>query len=142
MGVDPEDVMNNLQRKAVAMAPLMKVSYFALMVALSLSTWVWIQEGRQPSITIWVIRVAPLLIFVRGVLREDLRTLAWLCFVVLLYFVMAVTESMSPFALWINYVELALTVIIFISATLFIRWRGRYLAAQRRAGETDNEQGE
>ncbi|GAB3370912.1 DUF2069 domain-containing protein [Spongiibacter taiwanensis] len=130
--------MTELNEKAKAISPLMKISYFALMVALSLSTWVWVQEGRQPSITIWVIRILPLLIFVRGVLREDLRTLAWLCFVVLLYFVMAVTESMSPFALWINYVELALTVVIFCSATLFIRWRGRYLAAQRREGEVAN----
>lgn len=133
--------MTELNEKAKAISPLMKISYFALMVALSLSTWVWVQEGRQPSITIWVIRTLPLLIFVRGVLREDLRTLAWLCFVVLLYFVMAVTESMSPFALWINYVELALTVVIFCSATLFIRWRGRHLAALRREGEVANGEG-
>lgn len=117
--------MSTLESKAVRIAPLMKFSYFALILALSLSTWVWVQEGRVPSITIWLIRIVPLLIFVKGVMAEDLRSLAWLCFVVLLYFVMAVTESMSPFALWINYFELALTVIFFCSATIFIRWRGR-----------------
>lgn len=112
---------------------LMKICYVSLILALSLSTWVWVQEGRQPSVTIWIIRILPLLIFAGGVFKEQLRTIAWLCFAVLLYFVMAVTESMSPFALWINHVELALTVLLFCSATFFIRWRGR----SRRQSSTD-----
>lgn len=134
--------MSSMHARARVASLIMKSSYVGLLIALSLSTWVWVQEGRQPSIAIWLIRLVPLLIFVSGLWKENLRSIAWLCFVVLMYFVMAVTESMSPFVVWVNYVELALTVLLFCSATLFIRWhaRSRIAALQADSGEINNGQ--
>ena len=132
--------MSSMHARARVAAFIMKFSYFGLLIALTLSTWVWVQEGRQPSVTIWLIRLIPLAIFVSGLWKENLRSIAWLCFVVLLYFVMAVTESMSPFALWINYVELAMTVLLFCSATIFIRWHARSRIAAAAVNESGEQQ--
>lgn len=125
--------MTGLQKKARLSGAVMKISYLSLLVALSLSTWVWVQEGRQPSITIWIIRLLPLAVFAYSVFAQQLKGLAWLCFVALGYFVMAVTQSMSPRALMINHVELVLVVMLFCSATLFIRWHARYLRSRSAA---------
>ncbi len=121
--------MISLEKRAAWSGVVMKISYLALLVSLSLSTWVWVQEGRQPSITIWLIRELPVLMFIGAVFRQQLKGIAWLCFVSLLYFAMAVTEAMSPFAIWMNYVELALVVVLFCSATAFIRWHAQAMRA-------------
>ena len=121
--------MTSLEKRAAVTAALMKFSYVGLLISLSLSTWVWVQEGRQPSVTIWLIRVLPLLIFVLPVFRQQLKGIAWMCFVSLLYFASAVTEAMSPFVIWINYIELARVVILFCSATAFIRWHAQAMRA-------------
>ncbi len=121
--------MTSLEKRAAVSGALMKFSYLALLVSLTLSTWVWVQEGRQPSITIWLIRELPVLMFIGAVFRQQLKGIAWLCFVSLLYFAMAVTEAMSPFAIWMNYVELALVVVLFCSATAFIRWHAQAMRA-------------
>ncbi len=121
--------MTSLEKRAAVSGALMKFSYLALLVSLTLSTWVWVQEGRQPSITIWLIRELPVLMFIGAVFRQQLKGIVWLCFVSLLYFAMAVTEAMSPFAIWMNYVELALVVVLFCSATAFIRWHAQAMRA-------------
>ncbi|MBD2858673.1 DUF2069 domain-containing protein [Spongiibacter sp. KMU-158] len=113
--------MSNLQTRADQLAALMKLSYVGMLAVLTISTWFVVQEGRQPSVTIYVIRLLPLLIFARVVFVPNLRGLAWLCFVCLGYFVGAVTESMSPLARWPDYVQLGLSVSLFISAMVFIR---------------------
>ncbi|MBO6751972.1 MULTISPECIES: DUF2069 domain-containing protein [Spongiibacter] len=122
----------SVQQRAAISGAVMKVVYVGLLISLTLSTWVWVQEGRQPSITIWVVRELPMLLFISAVFREQLKGLAWLCFLSLLYFAMAVTEAMSPFAIWFNYIELALVVLLFCSTMAFIRWHAQ---AQRSHGQ-------
>ncbi len=36
---------------------------------------------QQPPLLIWVVRVMPLLIFVPGMLKDNLRSYIWACFV-------------------------------------------------------------
>jgi len=122
--------MTAIEKRAALAAWVMKISYIAFLLSLSLGTWVWVQEGRQPSITIWLIRVVPILLFAYGVFKHQLRSIAWLCFAILLYFAMAVTEAMSPYVIWFNYVELAVVVVLFCSATVFIRWQAQMLKAK------------
>lgn len=102
----------------------------AELAVLTLGTWVWYQEGRQPSVTIWLIRTLPVLVFVPGVVRGRLNSCIWLCFVMLLYFAMAVTNTMSPHRTWLNGVELLMSVLIFTSGMFFVRWRARALKEQ------------
>lgn len=126
--------------KALWARRVLLASFWAQILVLTVTTWWMHQEGRQPSVTIWLIRVLPLLFFVPGLLRNNLRSLAWLCFVSLMYFMMAVTEAMSPHRLWINYVEVALSVTVFVSAMLTIRWCSQWQRAQAAANEPGNDQ--
>jgi len=69
----------------------------------------------------------PLLIFLPGLLRQNTRTHVWVAFICNGYFLVSVNAIFAcPTAL--AAIEIALTVILFISATLFIRWRSRELA--------------
>lgn len=133
--------------KALWARRVLMFSFWAQLLVLTITTWWLHQEGRQPSLTIWIIRLLPLLFFIPGVMRNNLRSLQWLCFVCLLYFMMAVTEAMSPFRLWINYVEVALSVMVFISAMMTIRWCSQWQNAQSAsakfgAGRSDEDSGE
>ncbi|MFT5889628.1 MAG: putative membrane protein [Zhongshania sp.] len=125
--------MTAIEKRAAFAGWVMKVSYIAFLLTLTLGTWVWVQEGRQPSISIWLIRTVPVLLFAVGVFKEQLRPIAWLCFASLLYFAMAVTEAMSPFVIWFNYIELAVVVLVFCSATAFIRWHAQVLRDSQQA---------
>lgn len=121
--------------KALWARRVLLVSFWAQILVLTVTTWWLHQEGRQPSLTIWLIRIVPLLFFVPGLMRNNLRSLTWLCFVCLLYFMMAVTEAMSPLRLWINDIEVALSVTVFVSAMLTIRWCSQWRRAQSLASE-------
>ena len=122
----------SVQQRAAISGAVMKVVYVGLLISLTLSTWVWVQEPRKPSLFIWLVRELPMLLFIVAVFREQLKGLAWLCFLSLLCFARSVTMAMSPFAVWINYVELALVVLLFCSTMAFIRWHAQ---AQRSHGQ-------
>lgn len=116
------------------------LSYFGLILEITLNTFVWHQEGRVGGIVIWVIRAGPLLAFLPWLLARNHRTMIWLCFLLMIYFLVAVPNAMLPITVWINYVEVALVVSLFVSAMLYSRWLQR---AARQAnpvgGVNDNE---
>jgi uncharacterized membrane protein len=129
-----------LQSRADLAWRLLLICVAMELIVLTLTTWWLHQEGRQPSLTIWLVRIVPLLVFLPGMLKRNLRSLAWLCFVVLMYFMIAVTEAMSPLRLWINYVEVVLSVAIFLTAMMTIRWQAqakRQQLAEQVIGDTD-----
>ena len=129
-----------LQSRADLAWRLLLICVAMELIVLTLTTWWLHQEGRQPSLTIWLVRIVPLLVFVPGMLKRNLRSLAWLCFVVLMYFMIAVTEAMSPLRVWINYVEVFLSVAIFLTAMMTIRWQAqakRQQLAEQVIGDTD-----
>lgn len=125
--------------KALWARRVLLVSFWAQVLVLTITTWWLHQEGRQPSVTIWLVRVLPLLVFVPGLMRNDFRSLAWLCFVCLMYFMLAVTEAMSPLRLWINYVEVALSVTVFVSAMMTIRWCSQWQRTDRLSSASGSE---
>ena len=70
----------SVQQRAAISGAVMKVVYVGLLISLTLSTWVWVQEPRKPSLFIWLVRELPMLLFIVAVFREQLKGLAWLCF--------------------------------------------------------------
>ena len=78
--------------------------------------------SERGSLTLWVIASATLLMFVPGMLMEKAKTYDWLCFVTLVHFISATTDSMSPQGGWTDYLQLVLTVILFTSSMLTSRW--------------------
>lgn len=74
---------------------------------------------------LWTLLVIPcltLLMFVPGMVKNHPRSFDWLCFVILIHFMVGVTNSMSPMAAWNDYVQTLLTVVLFISSMMTSRW--------------------
>jgi uncharacterized membrane protein len=115
------------ERTAVARRAVL-ASFTVLILAQMLDSWV-----RQPPLTIWIVRVLPLLIFVPGLARDNLRTYIWLCFVILLYFLTLVLrlffDPLDPVA-WVG---MSCVVTLFVAAMFYARWRSRELRAFRGA---------
>ena len=78
-----------------------------------------------------VIQLLPLVIFLPGIARDNLRSFVWLSFVVLAYFVSAIlalfARSDDGFAI----AGVALLVMLFAVIALYIRYRGRELSQSR-----------
>jgi uncharacterized membrane protein len=78
-----------------------------------------------------VIQLLPLVIFLPGIARDNLRSFVWLSFVVLAYFVSAIlalfARSDDGFAI----AGVALLVMLFMVIALYIRYRGRELSKLR-----------
>lgn len=99
--------------------------YITLLLVISIS----VPLRSAASLTVWAFQIVPLLVFVPGMLKKSWRTFIWLCFLLLLYFLVAVLNIFSPAVLLIDYLEITLICALFISAMLFCRWQQRYLKA-------------
>ena len=93
-------------------------------------------SGQAPWI-IWVAVLLPLLIFVPGMLQDNLRSFIWLCFVCLLYFMRLVVSlfenPQSPVAI----IGMIAVVCLFCSAMMYVRWRARELRPPQQASHGD-----
>lgn len=69
-----------------------------------------------------LIQCVPLLVFVPGIRANYHRTYSWLCFVVLFYFIVGVTNVMSPLADSFGWIQLVASVCLFIAAMMTSRW--------------------
>lgn len=105
-------------------------SYLGLLLAIALATLVIPSGGRAPNATIWLILSVPLLIFLPGLWRGRVMTHAWLCFVSMLYFAIAVTNLAVPHWRLLDVAELLLSVALFGSTLMFVRWRSRALRGE------------
>ncbi len=116
-------------------------SYVLLLVAIAVGTLLWPGRGREPSIIIWVIQTLPLLIVLPGVVRAGVTAHAWLSFIAMLYFAVAVTNlpiasnvELPPVRI-LDVLELIFSVEIFVGAMLYVRWRSRAVRAASVAQE-------
>jgi uncharacterized membrane protein len=80
-----------------------------------------IPEGSS-SMLILLIKLLPLLIVLPGLIKDTLRAYIWLCFIILFYFTQAVVESFLSLAASTDLFITLLTIIIFNSAMLYIKW--------------------
>lgn len=78
---------------------------------------------------IWLGKLVPLLIFVPGMLRDNLRTYIWLCFVSLLYFIALVERLFAQPGSLPAITGTVAVVVLFVAAMLYVRWRARELRA-------------
>ncbi len=82
--------------------------------------------GNAPWI-IWLAVVLPLVIFLPGMLQDQLRSYIWLCFVLLLYFMRLVVALFEAPGSPMHIVGMIAVVTLFTSAMLYVRWRAREL---------------
>jgi len=95
--------------------------YWGLLGYFCASPFLYPIADTNPLVII-VVKVLPLLAFAPGLIKENRRTLAWLCFVLLIYFIFTV-------AMWQpqSWATMVLIVSLFISSMMHIRWHNRAL---------------
>ncbi|NQV69076.1 MAG: DUF2069 domain-containing protein [Pseudohongiella sp.] len=107
----------NIQRTKTAIL----LTYYALIAYFAVSATIIFDEIRLASLVIWLLQTIPLLLFALGLHRAQLRTYAWLCFVVLLYFMHAVMVAFQAERLWLGLIEVTLCTALFVLLIVFIR---------------------
>jgi uncharacterized membrane protein len=98
------------------------LSWSALVLQQSADAW-W----HQAPWFIWAVKLMPLLIFLPGMLRDNLRSYIWLCFVCLGYFLILVQRIFAQPDNLLVVSGLASVVLLFTAAMMYVRWRAREL---------------
>jgi|TARA_B110000967_G_scaffold17425_1_gene16433 uncharacterized membrane protein len=93
-------------------------SFFILLITLTVNLWL-----QSAPLVIYFMSLAPLVVFISGIIKVRLRTLIWLCFVLLLYFAIATYKLSVPDPRPLDIAELALIVVLFVAATWNARLR-------------------
>lgn len=100
-------------------------SHIGLLLMMVLTTVVIPSGGRAPNWIVGLLLSLPLLVLLPGVLRGVFTTHIWTSFVAMLYFAIAVTNLFLPRRAFSDWVELVLSVVLFTSTMLFVRWCSR-----------------
>jgi uncharacterized membrane protein len=95
---------------------LVFTSLAALLLTLSLDNW----TGDSISIIRWLVQVIPLLLFILPLLKSGLRAYQWLCFVILLYFLMGIQYLFSPIKQMSGIAITFFSVLLFCSNIFYI----------------------
>ncbi len=110
-----------VERKITISRFAVQASFFSLLIVITINLW----QKDAPGI-VYFLYLLPLVILIPGIIRGEIRTLIWLGFVLLLYFAIAVGRMSNPEPLFLDIVELALIVILFISASVTARVTQKY----------------
>jgi len=104
-----------------------KASYVLLVIA-----WAVLMVYQVSIIAIygepwilWVGRLGPLLMFAYGIVKRQPRSIIWLCFVSLLYFIAGVERLFATPSDWLAWLAMDAIVSIFVAGMLFVRWQSR-----------------
>ncbi|TDG14819.1 DUF2069 domain-containing protein [Seongchinamella unica] len=110
------------------------LSYGVLLLQQVAEVWL----GQAPWI-IWLAVLLPLLVFLPGMLQDNLRSFIWLCFVCLLYFMRLVVSLFENPANVLAIIGMVAVVLLFCSGMMYVRWRARELrqAAAAAGGHGD-----
>ncbi|MFT4768650.1 MAG: putative membrane protein [Glaciecola sp.] len=81
----------------------------------------------------------PLLILLPGILRDRLRSVTWMAFVSLMYFIWSVLRIFAEPDSLRAQVELGAVILLFICSAFYVRQRGRELRNSRDVGIESEE---
>lgn len=122
-----------LEPRVRATRVLSLVAFFSLMALLTVNNlWFANLHGARVGV-ILAIELVPLLLVLPGMLMGSARAHAWTCFVVNLYFIKGVLAAFDPARALLGWLEVGISLVLFVSALLFVRWRFQY--ERRVAGE-------
>ena len=99
------------------------VSYAALIIFILTDLIVNMPSFALASVVMIVLFKLALLIPVVGIVRGDPRAHSWLCFIMLIYFIAGVLRTTTPHQLMWGLIEVFLSVEVFISAMLYVKWK-------------------
>lgn len=102
------------------------ISYVALLALFAAWHFVLVPVPGANPLTIVLFKSALLLAFAPTVISGNPRGHAWLCFVLLLYFIVAVIDASVPETFMVGTAACVLISILFTSAMMYARWQSRY----------------
>ena len=97
-------------------------SWWTLLLQQAADSWV-----HQAPWFIWTLKLLPLLLFLPGMLKDNLRSVIWVCFVCLGYFLILVQRMFAEPDNPLVVIGMAAVVVLFIATMLYVRWRARQL---------------
>jgi uncharacterized membrane protein len=102
--------------------------------------WINPSEGLSPWLSLAMFTL-PLLFPLKGLVKGDPYTYAWANFIVMLYFLHALTTLWvsSEDLIWAS-VELCLATSMFLAGTYFAKYRGQELGLSIRKPKSDSEE--
>lgn len=105
--------------------------YFGLFILLML--WnVWLAPSEHfPRALVLIVLVGPLLLPLRGLLHGRPYTFSWSSYLALLYFALGVGELTRPAERHLATLEIIFSLMMFVGAVLYARYRGREEKAER-----------
>lgn len=115
------------------------VATLALMAALQVvyvfETLLLPTFDRPANPVVWAVQALPLAAFVPGMLARKPRIFIWLCFLLLIYFAVAVLSVFTHPHGFYSWAELLLISSLYVASMLFARWRHREMTAVGPAGD-------
>jgi uncharacterized membrane protein len=78
---------------------------------------------RSIPLSLTIFTFVPLIILLPGLYKEKYKTISILCFVVLLYFIVAVDNFFSPSSNYVDVLEIIILEIMFSVAMMHSRWK-------------------
>lgn len=99
------------------------LSYLALLLLMVVSSLPGFLPENSAFLLVISIKLVPLLIVLPGLLKDVMRSYAWLCFVVLLYFTQGVVELFLSQGAWMDIAITFFSVSLFLSAMFYIKWQ-------------------
>jgi len=107
--------------------------FFGLIALLVVNNlWFANLHGARVGV-ILAIELIPLLLLLPGMLLGSARAHAWTCFVVNIYFIKGVLAAFDPARAVFGWVEVLVSLGLFVSALLYVRWKFQH--ERRMAGE-------
>jgi uncharacterized membrane protein len=112
----------------------LSLAFFFGLIALLVVNNLWFANLHGARVeVILAIELVPLLLLLPGMLKGSARAHAWTCFVVNIYFIKGVLAAFDPARALFGWVEVLVSLGLFISGLLFVRWKFQY--ERRMAGE-------
>lgn len=129
-------------------APLLRLGASVSLVALIILglAWEFFIAPLRPGGSLLALKVLPLLLPLRGVLRGNLYTMQWAAMLILLYFMEGVVRAWSdpsPASNLMAVIEIVLSLTFYLCAILYLRpakKQARLEARQRAAAQAGAEQ--
>ena len=120
---------NSFARKADISFKVSMAAYFLQCALVVLFTLVILPTHKAANPVMCVLQLLPLLMLLPWLLKRSIRAHIWLCFIILGYFMTSVLSAfmVEQYGQW-PLLEVANTVVVFISSMLFSRWEQKRYA--------------
>ncbi len=130
----------NYSKKTQRLKNITLLSYFSLLIYMPI--WLLVinpSQGLSPWLS-FVMFTLPLLFPLRGLVKGDPYTYAWANFIVMLYFLHALTTLWvsSEDLIWAS-LELFFATTMFLAGTYFAKYRGQELGLSIRKPKDDSD---